>query len=52
MDVSTLVKPAIGAGLIYAADNVKAIPAWLRVPLVVVGTLMVARALPVVKDQI
>ena len=49
---TNLVKPAIGAALIVAADRVKQIPAWLRIPLTVVGVMMVAKNVPTINNNL
>ena len=50
--MQSFLKPAIGAALIVAANKVKAVPEIARLPLAVIGTIMVAKALPVVGEQI
>lgn len=52
MEMKDVIKPLIGAALIYAANKVKGIPEIARLPLAVVGTVMLAKSIPVVRDQI
>lgn len=52
MDLSKYLWPAIGAGMIYAADKVKAVPGIARVPMAAVGAVLVARALPVIGEKV
>lgn len=52
MNLSTLLWPALGAGLIYAANSMKGVPDIARGPMTVVGTLMVLKPVPFVQDKI
>jgi hypothetical protein len=52
MDIKQFLWPAIGAGMIYAADKVKAVPAVARVPLAAIGAILIAKAIPVINDRI
>lgn len=52
MNFSNLLWPAVGAGLIYAAQKVSAVPTVARAPLTVIGTLMLVKPLAVVQDKI
>lgn len=52
MDLKQFLWPAVGAAMIYAADKVKAVPAIARIPMAAVGAILVAKAVPVIRDQI
>lgn len=52
MNLQTLMWPAIGAGLIYAAQKVSAVPAVARAPLTVIGTLMLVKPVVAIQSKI
>lgn len=49
---TNLIKPVVGAALIVAADRVKQIPAWMRIPLAALGTYMVVKNVPVLNNNL
>ena len=52
MNLSNLLWPAVGVGLIYASKKVSAIPDPVRAPLAVIGTLMAVKNIAFVQDKI
>lgn len=52
MNLQNLLWPALGAGLIYAAQKVSAVPAVARAPLTVIGTLMMVKPIASIQERI
>lgn len=52
MNLQNLLWPAFGAGLIFAAQKVSAVPAVARAPLTVIGTLMLVKPFAAVQEKI
>lgn len=52
MNFQNLLWPAFGAGLIFAAQKVSAIPPVARAPLTVIGTLMLVKPVVAIQSKI